>query len=124
MHARHGDTILSSVDAPDVPEFPQPVAEGVPRLEALRLRDVLTDAGIPVILHPDGGSDLARPTNVLVPPTRAAFARRVLADDEDGNDWVPDDSTPGLVARIEEHLAAVTNLVEELARRLREPGRR
>ena len=71
------------------------VMEGVARLEALRLRDALRDAGVPALLDPDSGMDLGRPTNVLVPGSQAEFARRVVADAQAGAEWVPDDCPPG-----------------------------
>ena len=101
-----------------VPSGMEAVAEAVPRLEALRLRDLLGDAGVVCVLDPDGGLDLGRATDVLVAAERAEFARRVIADAEAGADWVADDSPEGLIARIEEHLDALRGLVKELSDRI------
>src|SRR2546421_7160356 len=92
------------------------VAEGVPRLEALRLRDLLAGAGVPALLDPDSGVDLGRATSVMVRSERAAFARRLIDDDRAGADFVPDDSPAGLLARIGEHLDALRGLVDDLSR--------
>jgi hypothetical protein len=104
------------------------IAEAVPRLEALRARDILAEAGVTSVLEPDGGLDMGRPTNVLVASSRASFARRVLEDAHAGADWVANDSPAGLLVRIEEHLDALRGLVDELAQRLEQdaaasPGR-
>lgn len=96
------------------------VAEAIPRLEALHARDMLSDAGIRCLLQPDQGIDLGRPTSVLVARSRAAFARRLLADARAGAPWTADESPAGLLAPINEHLEALRDLVDELSRRLAE----
>ena len=88
------------------------VVKGVARLEALRVRDALQEAGVPALLDPDSGMDLGRPTNVLVPGSRAEFARRVVADTKAAAEWVPDNSPEGLLSRISEHLDAVRGRVD------------
>ena len=112
------DTPQSGGSAPRRPpdDTPQIIAEGVPRLEALRLRDMLAEAGVAAVLDPDSGLDLGRSTTVTVAGPRAEFARRVIADAD--AEWVPDDSPAGLVARINEHLEAVRGLLDDLSREI------
>lgn len=112
-HAHH-DTVGSVTD-----ETLEALAEGVPRLEALRIRDLLSESSVSAILDPDSGLDLGLPTTVLVARGQAEFARRLLRDAEAGVEMVPDDSPAALVARISEHLDAVRALVAELEESLR-----
>ena len=96
----------------------QDIATGVPRLEALRLRDILAEAGIVCVLDPDFGLDMTRPTSVLVDDDQADYARRVIEEADAGVEWVEDDSPAALVERIEEHLDALRGLVGELKAKL------
>jgi hypothetical protein len=89
-----------------------------PRLAALILRARLETAGITVMARwSDTGT---RATAVLsVPADQSEFARAVVTEIE-VDDEVPDTSPYAYVARIEEHIAAVGELLDELRTRLDE----
>jgi hypothetical protein len=86
------------------------------RLSAQVLRNRLETAGIPVLMRLDGASADTAAT-VLVPPEHAAFAWAVV-NEIDVDDEVPDTSPYAYVARIEEHLSAAAELLDELRTRL------
>ena len=87
-----------------------------PRLEAQILRHRLETADIPVMVRWSG--DGARATGLLsVPASQATFARAVVNEIE-VDDEVPDTSPIAYIARIEEHLAAVSALLDELRTRV------
>jgi hypothetical protein len=89
-----------------------------PRLAALILRARLETAGITVMARwtdAPGG-----PAAVLaVPADHSEFARAVVTEIE-VDDEVPDTSPLAYVVRIEEHLAATAELLEELRTRIDE----
>ena len=89
-----------------------------PRLAAQILRARLETAGVAVLAEPaefDGMVTLA------VDPSDGEFASAVVHELE-VDDEVPDTSPYAYVARIEEHLAAAGELLEELRTRLDEQG--
>ena len=86
------------------------------RLSAQVLRNRLETAGIPVMMRLDGTAPDTAAT-VLVPPEHAAFAWAVINEIE-VDDEVPDTSPYAYVARIEEHLSAAVELLDELRTRL------
>jgi hypothetical protein len=65
------------------------------------------------------GDGTAASGELLVPAHQAAFARAVVTEIE-VDDEVPDTSPLAYVARIEEHLAAVAGLLDELRTRIDE----
>jgi hypothetical protein len=85
-----------------------------PRLTAQILRARLETAGIDVLA---AWSDAGGPGTLSVPAGDAEFARAVVHE-IDVDDEVPDTSPYAYVTRIEEHLAAVAELLEELRSRL------
>jgi hypothetical protein len=88
-----------------------------PRVTAQILRARLETAGIDVLAdwsEPTGGQGL-----LLVPAGDAEFARAVV-EELDVDDEVPDTSPFAYVTRIEEHLSALAELLEELRGRLEE----
>jgi hypothetical protein len=85
-----------------------------PRLTAQILRARLETAGIGVLA---AWSDAGGPATLSVPAGDADFARAVVHE-IDADDEVPDTSPYAYVTRIEEHLAAVAELLEELRSRL------
>ena len=87
-----------------------------PRLEAQVLRHRLETADIPVMVRWSGDGSGASGT-LLVPSAQAGFARAVVTE-LDVDDEVPDTSPIAYIARIEEHLAAVAGLMEELRTRV------
>jgi len=87
-----------------------------PRLEAQILRHRLETADIPVMVRWSGDGTRAS-GELLVPAHQAAFARAVVTEIE-VDDEVPDTSPLAYVARIEEHLAAVAGLLDELRTRI------
>ena len=91
-----------------------------PRLAAQILRARLETAGIAVMAH-WSGSGTAMTGALAVPTSDAEFARAVDTEIE-VDDEVPDTSPYAYVARIEEHLAAAGELLEELRTRLDEQG--
>jgi hypothetical protein len=86
------------------------------RLSAQVLRNRLETAGIPVMMRLDGNSPDSA-ASVLVPAEQAAFAWAVVNEIE-VDDEVPDNSPYAYVARIEEHLSAAAELLDELRSRL------
>jgi hypothetical protein len=86
------------------------------RLSGQVLRNRLETAGIPVMMRFDGTTPDSAAT-VLVPPEHAAFAWAVINEIE-VDDEVPDTSPYAYVARIEEHLSAAAELLDELRTRL------
>ena len=86
-----------------------------PRLAAQILRARLETAGVTVLAE---GAD--RPDGIVtltVDPSDADFAAAV-AHELDVDDEVPDQSAAAYVARIEEHLAVVAELLDELRTRV------
>ncbi len=91
-----------------------------PRLAAQILRARLETAGVAVLAEPavsDGMVTLA------VDPSDLEFASAVVHELE-VDDEVPDTSAAAYVARIEEHLAVVAELLDELRTRVDELERR
>jgi hypothetical protein len=87
-----------------------------PRVTAQILRARLETAGIDVLTEwTDGVSSVS----LAVPVGQVEFARAVV-EEIDADDEVPDTSPFAYVARIEEHLWAVGELLEELRGRLDE----
>jgi hypothetical protein len=87
-----------------------------PRLDAQILRHRLETADIPVMVRWSG--DGLHATGTLhVPAPHAEFARAVVTE-IDVDDEVPDTSPIAYISRIEEHLAAVSSLLDELRMRL------
>ena len=86
-----------------------------PRLAAQILRARLETAGVDVLAQwpetPDG------PVTLAVRPDDVGFASAVVHE-LDVDDEVPDTSPIAYVARIEEHLGAVAELLEELRSRV------
>jgi hypothetical protein len=87
-----------------------------PRLAAMILRRRLETAAIPVMLEfasdaPDASATL------IVPGEHADFAWAVV-NEIDVDDEVPDTSPHAYVSRIEEHLSAAAELLDELRTRL------
>jgi hypothetical protein len=89
-----------------------------PRLTAQILRARLETAGIDVLAHWSGSPEDAA-ASLAVPSEQAEFARAVVVE-LDADDEVPDTSPVAYVNRIEEHLAALAELLEELRSRLDE----
>ncbi|HSO95889.1 MAG TPA: hypothetical protein VLV81_07590 [Acidimicrobiia bacterium] len=88
-----------------------------PRVTAQILRARLETAGIDVFAEAVGASVVT----LAVGTDRLAFARAVVTE-LDVDDEVPDTSPFAYVARIEEHLWAVGELLAELRARLEEGG--
>jgi hypothetical protein len=89
-----------------------------PRLAAQILRARLETAGIPVLARWSGPGPTTA-ASLSVPAADAEFARAVVTEIE-VDDEVPDSSPHAYVARSEEHLAAVGELLDELRTRLDE----
>jgi hypothetical protein len=89
-----------------------------PRLAAQILRRRLDTAGIPVMVEWAG--DGADGTGTLVVPGEHADFAWAVVNELDAEDEVPDTSPHAYVARIEEHLAAAAELLDELRTRLDE----
>ena len=87
-----------------------------PRLDAQILRHRLETADIPVMVRWSGDGLRAGGT-LLVPAAQAQFARAVV-NEIDVDDEVPDTSPIAYIARIEEHLGAVSGLLDELRTRV------
>lgn len=87
-----------------------------PRLSAQILRRRLESAGISVMVEWTGPGADATGT-ILVPDGQAEFAEAVINEIE-VDDEVPDTSPEAYVSRIEEHLAAIGSLLDELRTRL------
>jgi len=84
-----------------------------PKLHAQILRRRLESASIPVMLEPVGDGT----HTIVVPAEHGEFAYAVI-NEVDVDDEVPDTSPFAYMTRIEEHLAAVVALLEELRTRL------
>jgi hypothetical protein len=89
-----------------------------PRLTTQILRARLESAGITVMVEWSGpGGDAAG--TLIVPEGQSEFATAVITE-IDVDDEVPDTSPYAYVVRIEEHLSAVAELLDELRTRLDE----
>jgi len=88
------------------------------RLQAQILRRRLETAGVTVMVEWTGPGADATGT-IVVPEDQGEFASAVV-NEIDVDDEVPDTSPEAYVARIEEHLAAVSGLLDELRTRLDE----
>jgi hypothetical protein len=86
------------------------------RLQAQILRNRLETAGISVMADWSGPGPEAVAT-LVVPEPQAEFAEAVI-NEIDVTDEVPDTSPYAYVVRIEEHLAAAAELLQELRTRL------
>ena len=91
-----------------------------PRLHAQILRRRLETAGLSVMVEWTGPGGSALGT-ILVPDSQAEFAEAVINEIE-VDDEVPDSSPEAYIARIEEHLAVVGALLDELRTRLDQTG--
>ncbi len=88
------------------------------RLPALILRARLETAGISVLARWSDAVD-GPEASLVVPAAQADFATAVVTE-LDVDDEVPDTSPFAYVTRIEEHLSAVAELLDELRSRLDE----
>jgi hypothetical protein len=114
MRARPGEDMEDeSSDATDLVEMGE-----YPRLSAQILRRRLESAGISVMVEWTGPGADAMGT-ILVPDAQAEFAEAVINEIE-VEDEVPDSSPEAYIARIEEHLAVIGSLLDELRTRLEE----
>ena len=87
-----------------------------PRLSAQILRSRLETAGISVLAEWSGpGADA---TGTLVVPVEQREFAEAVVNELDVDDEVPDTSPYAYLVRIEEHLAACAELIEELRTRL------
>ena len=86
-----------------------------PRLVAQILRARLETASITVTAEWSDAPDATG--SLFVPPDQAEFANAVITE-LDVDDEVPDTSPHAYVVRIEEHLSAVAELLQELRTRL------
>jgi hypothetical protein len=86
-----------------------------PRLAAQILRARLETAGVTVLA--EGGERPDGIVTLAVDPSDAEFAAAVVHELE-VDDEVPDQSAAAYVARIEEHLAVVAELLDELRTRV------
>jgi hypothetical protein len=84
-----------------------------PKLHAQILRRRLESAAIPVMLEAVGDGSYT----IIVPAEHGDFADAVI-NEIDVDDEVPDTSPFAYLARVEEHLAAVGALLDELRTRL------
>jgi hypothetical protein len=89
-----------------------------PKLHAQTLRRRLETAGVPVMIEWTGAADDRRGI-LVVPGAQQEFAAAVV-NEVDVDDEVSDDSPHAYVARIEEHVAAVGELLDELRTKLDE----
>jgi hypothetical protein len=89
-----------------------------PKLAAQILRRRLDTAGIPVMV--EWGGDSADGSGTLVVPGEQADFAWAVVNELDAEDEVPDTSPHAYVARIEEHLGAASELLDELRTRLDE----
>jgi hypothetical protein len=90
-----------------------------PRLDAQILRRRLETADIAVMVQWSG--DGLRATGALLVPARQAEFARAVVTELEVDDEVPDTSPFAYITRIEEHLAAVAGLLDELRTRLDDP---
>jgi hypothetical protein len=89
-----------------------------PRLAAQILRRRLDTAGIPVMVAWD--RDPGQTTATLAVPREHADFAWAVVNEIDVDDEVPDTSPHAYIARIEEHLSAASELLDELRTRLDE----
>jgi len=89
-----------------------------PRLSAQIMRRRLETAGISVMVEWSGPGPDAMGM-ILVPDAKAEFAEAVMREIE-VEDEVPDTSPDAYIARIEEHVAAIGALLDELRTSLEE----
>jgi hypothetical protein len=87
-----------------------------PKLQAQVLRRRLETAGVPVMIEWSGPAG-DREGVLLVPEAQSTFGAAVV-NEIDVDDEVADDSPHAYVARIEEHLSAAADLLDELRSRL------
>ncbi|MDQ1468423.1 MAG: hypothetical protein QOH10_2838 [Actinomycetota bacterium] len=87
-----------------------------PRLDAQIMRHRLESADVTVMVW-WSGDGLRAVGTLAVPSAQAEFARAVVNELE-VDDEVPDTSPVAYIARIEEHLAALAGLLDELRTRL------
>jgi hypothetical protein len=107
----NGDDPADATDLVELGEYP--------RLHAQILRRRLETAGLSVLVEWSGPGGSALGT-ILVPDSQAEFAEAVI-NEIDVDDEVPDSSPEAYIARIEEHLAVVGALLDELRTRLEQP---
>jgi hypothetical protein len=110
----NGDDDGEAGDATDLVELGE-----FPRLHAQILRRRLETAGLSVMVEWSGPGGSALGT-ILVPDSQAEFAEAVINEIE-VDDEVPDSSPEAYIGRIEEHLAAVGALLDELRTRVDRP---
>lgn len=113
---RDGDADEDDLDATDLVEMGD-----FPRLSAQILRRRLESAGVSVMVEWTGPGADATGT-ILVPDSQAEFAEAVINEIE-VDDEVPDTSAEAYIARIDEHLAVIGALLDELRTRLEHDGR-
>jgi hypothetical protein len=89
-----------------------------PKLQAQILRRRLESAGIPVMIEWSGTPTDA--TGILVVPEENGDFAWAVVNEIDVEEEVPDTSPHAYVARIEEHLSAAADLLDELRTRLDE----
>jgi hypothetical protein len=89
-----------------------------PRLAAMILRRRLDTAGIPVMV--EWREDVGGGVGTLVVPSEHADFAWAVVNELDVDDEVPDTSPQAYIARIEEHLSAAAELLDELRTRLEE----
>jgi hypothetical protein len=89
-----------------------------PKLQAQVLRRRLETAGVPVMIEWTGAAADRRGI-LVVPGAQQEFAAAVVHE-VDVDDEVADDSPHAYVARIEEHVGAIGELLEELRTKLDE----
>jgi len=87
-----------------------------PRLQAQILRRRLETAGMSVMVEWSGTGPESEGT-ILVPEAQAEFSEAVV-NEIDVDDEVPDTSPEAYVERIEEHLNAISALLDELRTRM------
>jgi hypothetical protein len=89
-----------------------------PRLAAMILRRRLDTAGIPVMV--EWSENVGGGVGTLVVPSEKADFAWAVVNEIEVDDEVPDTSPHAYVARIEEHLSAAAELLDELRTRLDE----
>jgi hypothetical protein len=89
-----------------------------PKLQAQILRRRLESAGVPVMIEWSGTA--TETTGILVVPEENGDFAWAVVNEIDVEEEVPDTSPHAYVARIEEHLAAAADLLDELRTRLDE----
>jgi len=110
-------TLRAVSDASSSPRHPDLIALGAwPRLAAQILRARLETAGIDVMV--EWSADTTNATGTLLVPTAHQEFAAAVVHEIDADDEVPDTSPHAYLVRIEEHLAAVAGLLDELRTRL------